>query len=188
MSASVVRYRQVLIKGSIKNVEVRKKWASETAFSTIKMASPLTRQRPRRRGTVNSRMIRYTTDERRPGIRDSSSQPSSSSSSTAWHRLTPDKPRMQIEISSCERWMMRPVINGPRDLRPVTRLWISLPRRVLRLAPTISLLFFFFSPLPPLLLYLRGTTGTHDRGEVGISNDALRKFVSAIVPAWIIGW
>ena len=35
-----------------------------------------------------------------------------------WHRLTPDKPRMQIEISSCERWMTRPVINGPRDIRP----------------------------------------------------------------------
>ena len=35
-----------------------------------------------------------------------------------WHRLTPDKPRMQIEISSCERWIMRPVINGLRDIRP----------------------------------------------------------------------
>lgn len=30
--------------------------------------------------------------------------------------LTPDKTRMQIEISSCERWMMLAVINGSRGL------------------------------------------------------------------------
>lgn len=40
-----------------------------------------------------------------------------------WHRVTPDKPRMQIEISSWERWMMRPVINGPRDIPPVGFLY-----------------------------------------------------------------
>jgi len=62
------------------------------------------------RQTVNFRTIRYALSERRglAVIRGASlSRPFR-------FNLTPDKTRMQIEISSCERWMMPVMINGHR--------------------------------------------------------------------------
>lgn len=65
-----------------------------------------------------------------------------------WHRVTPDKPRMQIEISSWERWMMRPVINGPRDIPPVGFLY-SGAFHARHLLDFSSFSFPFFSfPVP----------------------------------------
>lgn len=62
-----------------------------------------------------------------------------------WHRVTPDKPRMQIEISSWERWMMRPVINGPRDIPPVGFLYSGAfhARHLLDFSPFLFPFFLF---------------------------------------------
>lgn len=67
-----------------------------------------------------------------------------------WHRVTPDKPRMQIEISSWERWMMRPVINGPRDIPPVGFLYSGAfhARHLLDLSPLSFPFFSFPAPYP----------------------------------------
>lgn len=60
------------------------------------------------RQTVNFRTIRYALSERRrlAVIRGAL---------LSRFNLTSDKTRMQIEISSCERWMMPVMINGHRD-------------------------------------------------------------------------
>ncbi|KAM0724753.1 hypothetical protein ACS0PU_009137 [Formica fusca] len=60
--------------------------------------------------TVNFRTIRYALSERR---RLAVIRGALLSRSTRFN-LTPDKTRMQIEISSCERWMMPVMINGHR--------------------------------------------------------------------------
>lgn len=76
-----------------------------------------------------------------------------------WHRVTPDKPRMQIEISSWERWMMRPVINGPRDIPPVGFLYSGAfhARHLLDFSP-FSFPFFSFRALYPRVEDIKART------------------------------
>lgn len=91
--------------------------------------------------TVNFRPIRYA---KRLEIRDTGRHRNHGRRGRRCRalarRVTPDKPRMQIEISSWERWMMRPVINGPRDIRPSD--FFTAARFML--ATYYIFLFFFF--------------------------------------------